>query len=80
MSNTIKETYDKLVKEKEEILQKAAPLEKQKEEKLAVLRAAEKEYNAVCEEYKAITQPRLYDVSVEIAALARLLPNHVKPE
>jgi len=79
MSDTIKDAYDKLVTEKEELLKSIEPLEKIKADKLSAYQVAEKEYKDICTQIKEKTQPRLYDVSVEIAALARMLPNHVKP-
>lgn len=78
MSNVIREAYEKLIAERDAIIDKAAELAKNKEEKLAEYRKAEEAYNAACEAYKNATQPRLFEVSNEIAAMARMLPEHVK--
>ena len=78
MSQVIREAYEKLIAERDAIIDKAAELAKAKEETLTVYRAAEDAYKTACEAYKNATQPRLFEVSNEIAAMARLLPEHVK--
>jgi hypothetical protein len=78
MSQVIREAYEKLIAERDAIIDNASELAKNKEEKLAAYRAAEEAYNAATEAYKNATQPRLFEVSNEIAAMARMLPEHVK--
>ena len=72
------ETYEKLVAEKEALLKSAEPLDVKKQKSLEVLRKAEAEYKSDCEAYSNVMGTRLYSVSCEIAAIARMLPNHIK--
>lgn len=78
MSQVIREAYEKLIAERDAIIDNAAALAKKKEETLEVYRAAEEAYKTATEAYQNATQPRLFEVSNEIAAMARMLPEHVK--
>ena len=76
--SVVKEAYQKLCAERDAIQAKSAPLHSKRNEILSRLRTVEAELKGVEDQIKEVEGPRLYDVSVEAAALARLLDNHVK--
>lgn len=76
--SAIKEAYDKLVSEKETLLLKLQPFQDAKDKTAKSLNEAQAAHNKTCKAYEEVNKNRLYDLSVEIAALARMLPNHVK--
>jgi predicted nucleic acid-binding Zn-ribbon protein len=78
MSDVIREAYDKLVAEKKEITDKSYPLREEREGIITRVRAVEAELKKIDDEIASIEKPRLFDLDNEIAALARMLPNHVK--
>lgn len=76
--NAIKEAYNSLVKERDQLLYLHSDLASQRVILSKQIQDLEKKLREVSDKYEEKTQQKLSELNNQIAGLARMLPNHVK--
>lgn len=70
MANELKELYEKLTKERDEIMEKVTPLQERREALIESIRPVEAEIKAVEKAIHDLERPRLVDILNQIGPLA----------